>query len=239
MNKALVRYEIKDSMVTIVALLFYALSVSVIFFIFDKKISVPVIDTMVVAFSFCTVSIAERANANGHQCFGYSRKSEFKVKLIVLSLQGAVLAVLRTAAQILCYDQYVQFFIGDMDETASMYHMPFIPLVLLVNLLIFETAELLNIIARTSIYNTPKDMYTLVMKERAARVSGKKLTTIRIVCFIALILVMIPFIMLCVMTYSVQAKDETVAEVLIIAGFIIVDIIMYFIAKKRYSPKYI
>ncbi len=239
MNKALVRYEIKDSMVTLVALLFYALSVSVIFFIFDKKISVPVIDTMVVAFSFCTVSIAERANANGHQYFGYSRKSEFKVKLIVLSLQGAVLAVLRTAAQILCYDQYIQFFIEDTYETANMYHMPFIPLVLLVNLLIFETAELANIIIRTSIYNTPKDMYTLVMRERAARVSGKKLTILKIVCFIVLILVMIPFITLCVIAYSVQAQDETAAEILIIAGFIIVDIVMYFIAKKRYSPRYI
>lgn len=238
MNKALLRYEIKDSLLNFVSLFWYGAVLGVLFWILDKEFTVPNLDAMCMTYFFFVGNMMQIASINGHRCFGYSRRIQFRNSFFAGTVAAAFLTLIRTVILLLAYDNYIQFFIKDAGETADMYHTPFVSEVLFVNLLLFEFIMLVKLIAKTTVIYSTKNAYTVVMQERAAKL-GKKCTAVKVGCFILAIAVLVPFVMLYIGMYAILCQDNGLYHAALILGFLIADIILYFIAKKRYSPKYI
>lgn len=238
MNKALLKYEIKDNFFIFVSLFGYGAVAGVLFRILDEEFMVPNLDVMSMVYIFCVGNMMQIASINGHRSFGYSRRIQFKNRFFAGIVVAAFLALIRTVILLLAYDNYIQYFIKDAGETAEMYHMPFVPEVLIVNLLLFEFIMLVKLIAKTTVIYSTKNDYTVVMQERAERL-GKKCTAVKVGFFILAIVALVPFVMLYIEMYGMLCQDNGLYHVALIFGFLIADIILYFVAKKRYSPKYI
>lgn len=239
MNKALLKYEMKDNLFIFVALFIYGAVLGGMFWILDKELIIPKLDAMVMALlAFGNSNIMQISSISGHGCFGYSRRIQFRNGFFADSAVAVFMAFIRTVVFILTYDEYIQFFIEDTEKTTETYHMPFIPAVLIVNLLLFEFVMLLKLIAKTTVICSTKNAYTIVMQERAARL-GKKCTAVKIGCFILSLVALGFFVILYMWMYNILCQDEIFLQVALILGFLIADIILYFVAKKRYSPKYI
>lgn len=239
MNKALLKYEMKDSLFVFVPMVIYGVVLGGMFWILDGNLSIPNLDAMIMAlFAFSNGIFGQISSVNGHRCFGYSRKIQFWNGFLAGAAVAVLMSFIRTVVSMLAYDAYVQFFIEDTEKTQKIYHMPFIPVVFIANLLLFEFLMLLKLIAKTTVICSTKSAYTIVMQERAARL-GKKCTAVKIGCFILSMVALGFFVILYMWMYNILCQDEIFLQVALIMGFLIADIILYFVAKKRYSPKYI
>ncbi len=239
MNKALLKYEMKDKFFIFVALLIYGAVLGGMFWILDKELIISKLDAAVMAlFVFGNSDMMQISSINGHRCFGYSRRIQFRNSFFAGSAVAAFMAFIQTVVLIFTYDEYIQFFIEDTEKNTEIYHMPFIPEAFIVNLLLLEFVMLLKLIAKTTVIYSTKNAYTIVMQERAARL-GKKCTAVKIGCFILSLVALGFFVILYMWMYNILCQDEIFLQVALIMGLLIADIILYFVAKKRYSPKYI
>lgn len=239
MNKELVKYEIKDNIISLfVPCIFYGLVLGCMFWILEKEITISYLDTMIVAYVFFFSNSMKISSVKGHRCFGYSRKIQFRNKFFSGVVGAVFMTFIRTVVLIVAYDEYIRIFIEDTEKTAEMYRMPFIPEVLIANFLIFGFIMLVRMILETTVLYSTKDNYTIVMQERAAKL-GKKCTAVKVGFFILAIVALIPFVILYMWMCEMLCQNDGFLHSVFIFGFLIADIILYFIAKKRYSPKYI
>lgn len=239
MNKALLKYEIKDNIISsFVPCFFYGLVLGCMFWIFDKEITISYLDTMIVVYVFFFRSSMQISSVKGHRCFGYSRKIQFRNRFFSGVVVAVFITFIRTVVLIAAYDEYIRLIIKDTEKTAEMYRMPFIPEVLIANFLIFELIMLVRMILDTTVLYSTKDNYTIVMQERAAKL-GKKCTAVKVGFFILAIVELVPFVALYMWMCEMLCRDDVFLHSVFILGLLSADIILYFIAKKRYSPKYI
>lgn len=238
MNKALLKYEIRDNLSGFASLFIYGIVLGGLLWILDKEFTMANVDAMCMTYFFCVSDMMQIASINGHMCFGYSRKIQFRNRFFAGVVVAAFLTLIRTVVLLLAYDNYIQLFIKDTKETADMYHTPFVLEVFFVNFLLFEFIMLVKLIAKTTVIYSTKNAYTVVMQERAARL-GKKCTAVKVGFFILAIVALVPFVMLYIEMYGMLCQDNGLYHAALIFGFLIADIILYFIAKKRYSPEYI
>lgn len=239
MNKALLKYEIKDNIISLfVPCFFYGLVIGCMFWIFDKEITISYLDTMIVAFVFCFSNSMKISSVKGYRCFGYSRKIQFRNKFFSGVVGAVFMTFIRTVVLIVAYDEYIRSFIEDTEKTVEMYRMPFIPEVIIANFLVFELIMLVRMILETTVLYSTKDNYTIVMQERAAKL-GKKCTAVKVVFFILAIVELVPFVALYMWMCEMLCRDDVFLHSVFILGLLSADIILYVIAKKRYSPKYI
>lgn len=240
MNKELVKYEIKDNIIGLFSGSIGGVIIGCLFCILDKEFIMSNLDAMIMVFIFfCNnFGLIQISSVKGHRCFGYSRKIQFRSRLFSGVVIVAFMTLIRTAFLILAYDEYIRIFIEDTEKTAEMYHMPFIPEVLIANFLIFEFIMLVRLILETTVLYSTKNNYTIVMQERAARL-GKKRMAAKIVFFILAMAALGFFVIPYVWMYDILCQNDVSLHSALILGFLIADIILLFIAKKRYSPKYI
>ncbi|MBD5096346.1 MAG: hypothetical protein HDT40_04930 [Lachnospiraceae bacterium] len=239
MNKELVKYEIKENIISLfMPCIFYGLVVGCMLWILDREILIVTLDAVIVAFVFFDNSFGKISSVKGHRCFGYSRKIQFRNSFFSGMVVAGFMTFIRTVFFIFAYDEYIRFFIEDTENTAEMYHMPFIPEVLIANFLIFGFIMLVRMILATTVLYSTKNDYTIVMQERAAKL-GKKCMAVKVCFFIFAVVVLTLFVILYMWMCEILCQNDVILHLVFILGFLIADIIMYFIAKKRYSPKYI
>lgn len=239
MNKALLKYEIKDNIISsFLPCIFYDLVVGCMLWILDREILIVTLDAVIVTFVFFDNSFGKISSVKGHSCFGYSRKIQFRNSFFSGVVAATFMTFIRTVVLIVAYDEYIRSFIEDTEETAEMYHMPFIPEVLIANFLIFGLIMLVRMILKTTVVFSTKNDYTIVMQERAARL-GKKCTAVKVGFFILAMVALVFFIIVYMLMYDILCQNDVFRHLALVLGLLIADIILYFIAKKRYSPKYI
>ena len=156
-----------------------------------------------------------------------------------------VLAFVRAIYQYGMQDEFIKYIFEDAEEGIT-YSVPFIEL-LLTNICIFTLVNICYLILNTFTINSSllkvdneELSPQLKLRMECRKEKHPKVYTIKvIVTKIVLYVLMFMFSLLTITHYEIQLQSPLRFRMGILAGIIVACVVMYFIGKKRYCPKYI
>ena len=174
--------------------------------------------------------------------FGFDRRKFFREQVVSLLIRAGVMSIFRASVQWIYVEQYIQEFF--MEESIRYHKVTFMEMIV-TNLCMFILLELflmVNSTAKIDILIGNFRGQSPRLKERIEE-QKRKLKGLRTV--LAIFIKTIGFIMFVVggtMSYgyySAQMTKPLLYRVEVIGGMMVLSLILYFIGKKRFSPKYI
>lgn len=176
--------------------------------------------------------------------FAYSRKRFFKYQSILVLFRAALIATIHTAIRLVCYDSYVNGFIEETEYTIDMYQpVPVVELWVFhwFVYIAFFLYLLVSSTALVSVVSMPENDTPVIQERKANRKAKSRLyrffTYIGIggLEFIGLVAVTVGMIYI----YEALLTHEFAWRLSAMAVVLAADVVLYFIAKYRFSPKYI
>lgn len=175
--------------------------------------------------------------------FGFSRKRFFHNQMILCLMRSSMLAIARTAIQVICYDDYVVMFMEDTDHTISMYHIVPIFELFISNVIIFMILYIIcHLISMVNskvlwfeVFDTPQAKYRMTLAKQKSRVKRYAQNVLIIIGFVAVIMVEIAIVMF----YWFEMLYPLIYRIGILAAMAAVLAVLYAIGRYLYRPKYI
>lgn len=238
MNVKNVMYEMKREFIYTLAVIAVAFAVWGILVKSEKEFNIMVFDAVVMNGIFFGSLI--RTQLEEHMNFAFCRKSILKKQMILSLAKAICLSLARTAIQVVFYDAFVEMFMEDTDHTLSMYHKVPIFELFAVNVMVFMILYMITVVLATSsrkiLSQQPSD--TPQLKLRAA--DEKKLNLIvKIIIFVAALIVLVALEMGVMAYYWFQMLYQPIYRLLMTLGIAALLAVVCYIAKHRYSPRYI
>ncbi len=238
MNVKNLMYEMKRNII-------YTLTIIGIYFVIfiavtklEKEFNIILFDMLMINGVFFGSLI--QVQLEEHMNFGFCRKSILKNQLILGLTNAVCISLVKTYIQVAFYNDFVQMFMEGTDHTLSMYHrVPAIEL-FIVNVMIFMILYMVTIILATSCRKILSHQPSNTPQLRFRADNEKKLNIIlKTIIFLVAIIVVVTVTMGISAYYWFQMLYQPVYRLLAALGIAAVLAGMCYIAKRRYSPRYI
>lgn len=161
-------------------------------------------------------------------------------------MRAAVLSLICSAVQYLCYDSYVLYFMKDTDDTLALYHRVPLGEIVLTDMLFFFTFWLVLLLLSTRVvqfvrfrpgrYQSPQLKYRCqAAMEQKKWVRNGWSVFVKLGIWIVLFVVEMGFFGY----HYVQMTMDFPVRLGCMAGVAAVSVLLYFAGKKRFVPEYI
>lgn len=238
MNVKNIMYEMKREFIYTLIVIAIAFAVLGIVVKYENEFNIMAFDVIIMNGIFFRGLI--RVQLEEHMNFAFCRKSILKKQLILSLAKAICLSIARTYIQVAFYNDFVKMFMEDTNHTLSMYHrVPMLEL-FVVNVMIFMILYMITVILATSCRkllaqepsNTPQ------LKLRAT--DEKKFNiAVKAIIYVTALIALVAVEMGVVGYYWLQMLYQPVYRLIITLGIAALLAVMCYIAKHRYSPRYI
>lgn len=252
MKNSFLFYRIKtEALTTFLFALLYVFFMAVINIFMTTDGFIVMTDIML--FNMILFSYSPQEELGMYMEFGFSRSRYFKEQIILTVVRSCVMAAVRTAIQVLFYDSYVIEFMEDTDHTISMYNRPNAIELFICNIIIFMVVymliHILTAMGKNSVIGsvagdkkgaTLQIKYRNICKEaKCGNIKRKLVKLMTPLKFIATVIFVVIIELSIFALYWFQMLHSFVYRFAIMVGIFALFMILFFIGKYLYKPKFV